>query len=537
MNQVQSGVIQFSNTFRDAPYPIGFLEAYDLQECLAQGHGTETFLVSSKQNSVLLIAKCYDKSIYTSVHEDEILLNLHHPGLPAYVASFENKRYSVTVREYVEGTPLDKYATENRITEPQACKFCIQLCEILSYLHGQDQPVIHRDIKPQNIIVKRDGTISLIDFDIARRYSDSAESDTQFLGTRIYAPPEQYGFAQTDCRTDIYALGILLRFLLTGSEKEQPGQMVSRRMKRVIDRCSAFSPKDRYTNAAAVRKALLRSCEEQRRKTVYSVCAAAGALALLSAGFLVGRYTTFLLPGEAVSSITFQEPLIEAAVRAQLGKTDDEPITTEELTSVRSLYIFGTMVAATREPFENGLAGDNDYIRGDIDTLDDLAMLPNIENLQISYQNLEDASGLASLKHPVSINLMHTRIHDISMLAGNQSLEALNLYDTNVSDTACLNSCPRLNNLDLGRTLVKTLDEVGGMDTLTSLTLSCLRLDTLSGIERFSMLETLRLTDTEVTVPDPCEEPPELESIYANGTLYDQLKNAFAGSGVAILEN
>jgi len=536
MDKVQSGVLQFNSSFRDEPYPAGFLEAYDLLECLAHGHGTETFLVSERQSGSLFVAKCYDKLVYAALHEDEILLKLHHDGFPACAASFENTRYGVTVRSYVEGTPLDRYAGENRLSERQVCRICIQLCDILSYLHGQKRPVIHRDIKPQNIIVKQDGSLVLIDFDIARQYSEDAETDTQFFGTRIYAPPEQYGFAQTDCRTDLYALGVLLRFLLTGSEKEDQGRAISRRMKRVVDRCAAFSPKDRFVSAAAVKKALLRSGAEWRRKMILSVGLAAGAFSMLCAGFALGRYTAFLLPKGNPDLAVFREPLIEAAARVQLGKAEGEPITMKELSAVRELHIFGTVVAKTREPFENGLAGGGSATRGGIVTLEDLSMMPNIEELQISYQELEDISGLAALKGLISVDLMHTRVSDISALSGKQSLLSVNLYGTNVQDATCLDFCARLDYLELGETLVTSLDEIGGANTLKSLSLIGLHMDTLDGIGRFCALEKLWLTNATANSLDACLELPALQTVYASGELCRQMKELFAGSGVTVVE-
>ena len=119
-------------------------------------------------------------------------------GLPEYVATYENESMMVAVRKYVSGVSLDRYASENDISQQKAVDICLQLCDILMYLHHRDTPVIHRDIKPQNIIIRSDGSIVLIDFDIARMLNSENETDTVFFGTRSYAPPEQYGFSQTD---------------------------------------------------------------------------------------------------------------------------------------------------------------------------------------------------------------------------------------------------------------------------------------------------------------------------------------------------
>lgn len=535
MSKIENGTEELKRSFDDSAYPARFLAKYDQLECLAHSHGTETFLIGERTGDALFVAKCYDKQIYTKVTECEILSGLQHAGLPTYLESFESERICVTVREYVEGIPLDRYAAENGLSEEQAVAFCIQLCDILQYLHGREHPVIHRDIKPQNIIVRRGGAIELIDFDIARQYDEGAETDTQFFGTRTYAPPEQYGFSQTDCRTDIYALGVLLRYLLTGSEEARPDKPLPEPMKRIVDRCTAFSPKDRFASAEAVKKALLKSDERHRQRSALLLSLAAAAFLFLCGGFALGRYTSLFTPAEATETVVFKEPLIEEAARVQLGKADGEPMTAEELENVRALYIFGTEVAKTRESFEDGLAEEGRYTRGRITDLSDLTLMPNIEEMQISYQVLEDISAVSSLKNLVSLNLMHTRISDVAALTGNQSLLSLNLCDTNVSDVSCLNSCKRLEYLELGGTLVSSLEAVGGFDTVTEFSLSGLKLATLDGIERYAYLETLDLTDAEIGSADALKKLSALKTVYANGELYEGLSDLFADTGISVV--
>lgn len=90
------------------------------------------------------------------------------------------------------------------------------LCDILHKLHGNLPPIIHRDIKPSNIIFSSDGVVKLIDFNAARELRAEQNEDTRLMGTRRFAAPEQYGFGQSDPRTDIYALGITFYYMLTG---------------------------------------------------------------------------------------------------------------------------------------------------------------------------------------------------------------------------------------------------------------------------------------------------------------------------------
>lgn len=295
MNDVKAAVSDIEGAFDSSRYPTGFLEKYDQLECLASSHGTETFLVKQMDSGQLFVAKCYDKTLYSFVHESNILSSLHHKGLPAFADEFQNGTTVCIVREYVTGKPLSKYITENNPANKDIIGISLQLCDILIYLHGQKKPVIHRDIKPQNVIVKDDGQIALIDFDIARVYNSESEADTLFFGTREYAPPEQYGFSQTDSRTDIYSFGILLRYMLTGSERENPNARMYKPLARIIKKCTAFAPKERFNNAEAVKKALLAANPKSQRirKTLIALCSATVIALCVFGGIRWYQYVTF----------------------------------------------------------------------------------------------------------------------------------------------------------------------------------------------------------------------------------------------------
>lgn len=102
------------------------------------------------------------------------------------------------------------------LSEENAAFVIRSLCDILHKLHGNLPPIIHRDIKPSNIIFSSDGVVKLIDFNAARELRAEQNEDTRLMGTRRFAAPEQYGFGQSDPRTDIYALGITFYYMLTG---------------------------------------------------------------------------------------------------------------------------------------------------------------------------------------------------------------------------------------------------------------------------------------------------------------------------------
>ena len=281
-------------SYSDTDYPEEFSSEFDIMECLSEQNGICTFLVRDHKG-VGYIAKCFDKSLWKNLTGNDILTNLSHKGLPGYSGTYENDSMTITVREYVEGDSLDRYATEHNLSQEEIVDICIQLCDILAYLHHREPPVIHRDIKPQNIIIRPDGSVVLIDFDIARLHKQENDTDTVFFGTRSYAPPEQYGFSQTDERTDIYSMGILLRWLLTGSTRENSNIKVYAPLAKIIKKCTGFSPKDRFSDVDQVRKALLRANPRSQRirMSFLAICMAAVVGLLVYGGIRIYRYITY----------------------------------------------------------------------------------------------------------------------------------------------------------------------------------------------------------------------------------------------------
>lgn len=161
-----------------------------------------------------------DKKKAAAAFEQEahLLSALSHPGLPRVTDYFseDDKRY--LVMDLVEGKTLGELISDRKqpFPETQVLDWALQLCDVLNYLHTRTPPIIYRDLKPGNIIVTQDGkSLRLVDFGIARYYKPGATRDTISLGTPGYAPPEQYGKAQTDGRADIYALGAVMHYLLT----------------------------------------------------------------------------------------------------------------------------------------------------------------------------------------------------------------------------------------------------------------------------------------------------------------------------------
>lgn len=195
-----------------------------------------------------------------SVDVYEVLQRAQQVGLfvgcvPRIVECLRGPECRSVVMEYVEGPTLSEYISGGGVSSVTVRYLFLQLCIAVGELHERvNPPVIHRDLKPSNIIVSPSGPV-LIDFGIARLWHEDAECDTTHFGTRRYAPPEQFGFGQTSVRSDIYALGKVLFFCLTG---EQPPNALDARsceeagvphpIARVICKACAFDPRERYAS-------------------------------------------------------------------------------------------------------------------------------------------------------------------------------------------------------------------------------------------------------------------------------------------------
>ena len=146
-----------------------------------------------------------------------MLQTRHFSGIPQIFYCAEENGTLILIEEYIKGSSLSKILdSSDFFSETEAAALIIRLCDILSPLHSLNPPVIHRDIKPTNILISSDGVPKLIDFNAAKQVLSEKTRDTILMGTVDYAAPEQYGFRQSDPRTDIYALGVLLNRILIG---------------------------------------------------------------------------------------------------------------------------------------------------------------------------------------------------------------------------------------------------------------------------------------------------------------------------------
>src|SRR5437763_4379361 len=201
--------------------------------------------------------------------EASLLAKLSHPKLPGiYDQCTENDR-TYLVMQFIEGETLEEFLEHtggDPLAVEQVLDWAEQLCDVLSYLHNQQPPIVFRDLKPANVMVKKNGQLFLIDFGIARIFKPGQSHDTVALGSPGYAAPEQYGKAQSTPRSDLYSLGALLHCLLTGldpSERpfffrpaSQVNPAVPPRLEALLQRMLEMDAEPRPTSAQEVLQAL-----------------------------------------------------------------------------------------------------------------------------------------------------------------------------------------------------------------------------------------------------------------------------------------
>lgn len=209
-------------------------------------------LVQDRRNSELCVKKTLD--IYSrDVYEQ--LASVRIEGVPAVKECVADDGKLIVVEEYVQGRSLKQVLDEHGLlNEEQAYEIAVQLVDILVRLHQLEPAIVHRDIKPSNIIIEKNGHVNLIDFNAARYVNADKNEDTRMLGTVYFAAPEQFGFGQSDERTDIYGLGATINYIMTG---DKPGAGIAECIfSDILKKCLMVDAKDRYQSAEELRGVL-----------------------------------------------------------------------------------------------------------------------------------------------------------------------------------------------------------------------------------------------------------------------------------------
>lgn len=287
---------------------IGYLKGPDI--ALVKDVETGTVAVRKKLRAELL-------GVY------ERLKSVEQANLPRVYETEEYEGECFAYYEYIEGETLEDIVHEGTYTIAQAEEWMEQLCAAMGALHAMQPCVVHRDIKPENIIISNGGVLKLIDLGAARLFKDGKPCDTEQIGTRGYAAPEQYGFNQSDARTDIYAAGTVLHVLMARFGEG------AKAYNAVAARCTQLEPQNRYQSAKAMKTAL------RMAKYKKHIQIGAWALGIAAAAGCVALACTLFASADA--SANADVPATAGLTPAQEANADATPEATIDVTDLTAV--------------------------------------------------------------------------------------------------------------------------------------------------------------------------------------------------------
>lgn len=535
---------EFKQFYKDSAgipvLPSGFSD-YEFISYLEDSPQKKNLLLKSKKTGQKVVLKYASGDYVSMLRTESISHTLGKFSFFPYVFDYEETPEGAwLLREYIEGESLaEKIENAGPISLTEAVKISVRLCGHLKMLHDSTPSIIYRDLKPANIVINDSGDIYLIDTGSIRPYREDSASDTVCIGTPETAAPEQFGARQTDRRTDIYGLGVLFHYLLTGNlsldklkEEKLPRKVVS-----IIKKCTAFNPESRYHDIGKVQAALNRLIPTgklylTRLAAAFSLCAFTAALILL--------FNSLSLSSR--KEVVFSSPLLEQAVREELDIPDGNPVYRQDLSRITQILICGNTVFHNRDEHEyfledhsvNGKASEY----GSIIDISILADMPDLRYVVLDHQLINDISPLKDLSL-IQLSLCDNPVTDLSALKNLSLLQTLNLYKTNITSLEPLRDASGLTELDCSYTRITTLEPLSGLSLntlymvgvpasdvealsnlpLTRLVLYQIPFDKLPVIADIPTLENLTLYDCGITSLSEIPEMEQLDSldIYSNG--------------------
>lgn len=258
-------------------------EKYEVVKTLGQGGMSTVYLCKNARLGNLWAIKEVKEKLKGQIDllaEPNILKNLSHPGIPRVVDIFYKEGHLYIVEDYIEGETLQDYIKRNGfIGIKEISRIALDICNIIEYLHSFNPPIIYRDLKPSNIMMTPKEKVVLIDFGISRVYKEGEDKDTICMGSKGYAAPEQYGIEQTCTQTDIYGIGAVMYFMITGKastalleplKDENYGSEVNIGLKKIIQKAMQIDIQSRYFSVNHMKKELLGFLEKKyETKTLF----------------------------------------------------------------------------------------------------------------------------------------------------------------------------------------------------------------------------------------------------------------------------
>lgn len=531
--------------------PEDMQEHWTVYECLKESEDSSTFLVKETATGILCVLK-WGRNRQTEFlrNEMEIMKKMADrklSGIPKAYRIFEENGEVYLVREYIEGMSLAQMVLQKGgISEAEICRISRKICQTAEQFQNPDEPMIHRDIKPENIVVTPGGEVVFIDFGTMRSYKKDGSRDTFVVGTRGTAAPEQYGYTQTDQRTDVYAIGQTMLYMVSESyEMNQLSECaVSRRMKKIIEKACSFEPDKRYGDAAQLRRAV-EKCQANNRKKVYKKAGA--VFGLIAAGYILAIFSPdgTVIENKRIETaeqsaaeeqiqaeITFREELIEEAVRKELGLSKTDKITASMLENVRKLRIVGKEILDDEDTFwgeghhVDGKASSFGSVRGNITDLSDLAQMVNLEELALCNQKIEDISGLKEL--PLKkLYLSKNMITDFSVLLNLIDLDTLCIMENPAENLSVIGECTGILRLNIQGMNLTDIDFLKNL-SLDYLDMSNVEVENniFEPLAEMKKLDTLCMCDVNEAAAETLSQMSTLKALFMWGdsTILENLK-------------
>ena len=531
--------------------PEDMQEHWTVYECLKESEDSSTFLVKETATGILCVLK-WGRNRQTEFlrNEMEIMKKMADrklSGIPKAYRIFEENGEVYLVREYIEGMSLAQMVLQKGgISEAEICRISRKICQTAEQFQNPDEPMIHRDIKPENIVVTPGGEVVFIDFGTMRSYKKDGSRDTFVVGTRGTAAPEQYGYTQTDQRTDVYAIGQTMLYMVSESyEMNQLSECaVSRRMKKIIEKACSFEPDKRYGDAAQLRRAV-EKCQANNRKKVYKKAGA--VFGLIAAGYILAIFSPdgtvienkrietaeqSVAEEQIQAEITFREELIEEAVRKELGLSKTDKITASMLENVRKLRIVGKEILDDEDTFwgeghhVDGKDSSFGSVRGNITDLSDLAQMVNLEELALCNQKIEDISGLKEL--PLKkLYLSKNMITDFSVLLDLIDLDTLCIMENPAENLSVIGECTGILRLNIQGMNLTDIDFLKNL-SLDYLDMSNVEVENniFEPLTEMKKLDTLCMCDVNEAAAETLSQMSTLKALFMWGdsTILENLK-------------
>lgn len=531
--------------------PEDMQEHWTVYECLKESEDSSTFLVKETATGILCVLKWgRNRQAEFLRNEMEIMKKMADrklSGIPKAYRIFEENGEVYLVREYIEGMSLAQMVLQKGgISEAEICRISRKICQTAEQFQNPDEPMIHRDIKPENIVVTPGGEVVFIDFGTMRSYKKDGSRDTFVVGTRGTAAPEQYGYTQTDQRTDVYAIGQTMLYMVSESyEMNQLSECaVSRRMKKIIEKACSFEPDKRYGDAAQLRRAV-EKCQANNRKKVYKKAGA--VFGLIAAGYILAIFSPdgTVIENKRIETaeqsaaeeqiqaeIIFREELIEEAVRKELGLSKTDKITASMLENVRKLRIVGKEILDDEDTFwgegrhVDGKDSSFGSVRGNITDLSDLAQMVNLEELALCNQKIEDISGLKEL--PLKkLYLSKNMITDFSVLLNLIDLDTLCIMENPAENLSVIGECTGILRLNIQGMNLTDIDFLKNL-SLDYLDMSNMEVENniFEPLTEMKKLDTLCMCDVNEAAAETLSQMSTLKALFMWGdsTILENLK-------------